>query len=84
MSDYTPTPAQLQALLQYAGKRLGMTPEQLIHTVQTGGIASLENHMSASDSKKFHHLVGDNSKAEQLLRSPQIQKIMNDLLNKQR
>ena len=84
MSDYTPTPAQLQALLQYAGKRFGMTPEQLIRTVQSGGISSLENHMSAADSKKFHHLVGDKAKAEQMMQSPQVQKMINDFLNNQR
>ena len=40
-----PTPAQLQALLQYASKRLGTTPEQLAKTVQSGGLEALASHL---------------------------------------
>ena len=35
------TPEQLQALLQFASKKLGTTPEKLAQTVQTGGLAGL-------------------------------------------
>lgn len=81
MSHYTPTPDQLQALLQYAGKRLGMTPEQLIHTVQSGGISSLEKNMSAADAQKLHAFMGDKQKADQFLQSPKVQQMIARFLN---
>ena len=37
MSGYKPTPEQLQALLQYASGRLGVTPEELKKTLESGG-----------------------------------------------
>lgn len=81
MSHYTPTPDQLQALLQYAGKRLGMTPEQLISTVQNGGVSSLEKNMSPADAKKLHAFIGDKQKADQFLQSPQVQQMIAKFLN---
>lgn len=81
MSHYTPTPDQLQALLQYAGKRLGMSPEQLITAVQNGGISSLEKNLSAADSKKLNTLIGDKQKADQFLQSPQVQQMIAQFLN---
>jgi len=64
------TPDQLQALLGYAAKRLGTTPEQLAATVQNGGLSSLT---SAENAKKIQDLAGDPKRLQQLIGSPEVQ-----------
>lgn len=58
------TPDQLQALMVYASKQLGMTPEQLQKTVQTTDIG---------------RLADDPQKLQQLLHSPQAQALLKSL-----
>ncbi|MBR5135293.1 MAG: hypothetical protein IKV35_06815 [Clostridia bacterium] len=68
-----PTPAQLQALLQFAAQKLGTTPEQLAATVSQNGYDGLLSSLSDSSRKTLETLVSDKSKAEALLSSPQVQ-----------
>lgn len=82
MNDNKLTPEQLQALLKYASKKLGTTPEQLAKTVQTGGSDSLASRLSPADAARFQAVVGDKAKLEQMLRSPQAQQLIDQLLNK--
>ena len=67
-----PTPAQLQALLQYASSRLGMPAEQLARTVADGGYDKLTSSLSADSRRKLEALVGDPQKAQALLSSPAV------------
>ena len=60
-----PTPEQLQALLQFAAKQLGTTPEQLQKTVQNTDVGNL---------------VNDPQKVEQLLSSPKAQALIREWL----
>lgn len=60
-----PTPEQLQALLQFAAKQLGTTPEQLQKTVQNTDVGNL---------------VNDPKKVEQLLSSPKAQALLREWL----
>ncbi len=60
-----PTPEQLQALLQFAAKQLGTTPEQLQKTVQNTDVGNL---------------VNDPKKVEQLLSSPKAQALIREWL----
>ena len=76
-----PTPAQLQALIQYASKRLGTTPDQLLKTVNDGGLAKT---LSPADAAKLQSLIKDKSQAEQLLNSPAARQILDQALKNQR
>lgn len=78
-----PTPAQLQALLQYASKRLGTTPEHLIKTVQAGGLDELAKNLSPNDAAKLQSMTKDKAQAEQLLNSPAAQQLINQILKDQ-
>ena len=80
MSDHPQlTPQQLQALLQYAGKRLGMTPEALARTVQQQGVGSVTSKLPLTDQAKLQAVVGDKARLEQLLQSPQLQQLLRQL-----
>lgn len=77
----TPTPAQLQALLQYVGKKFGVSPDQLLHAVQGGGLEGLSRQLSPENAAKLQQLTGGNTKkAEELLRSPAAQKLLEQVL----
>ncbi len=74
------TPEQLQALLGYASRQLGMTPEQLAQTVKEGGLGAVSNRVSPDNARQIDALVGDRQKAEQFLNSPQVQALLGKLL----
>ena len=74
------TPDQLQALLGYASRQLGMTPEQLAATVKAGGLGALSNSVSPENARRINELVGDRQKAEQFLSSPEVKKALGKLL----
>lgn len=63
------TPDQMQALLGYAAKRLGMTPTQLAQTVQSGGLPT----MSGENAQKIKELAGDPARLQQMLNTPEVQ-----------
>lgn len=68
-----PTPAQMQALLQFAAQKLGTSPEQLAATVSQKGYDGLISSLSPSSRQALESLVSDKAKAEALLSSPQVQ-----------
>ncbi|HJD24518.1 MAG TPA: hypothetical protein H9694_10320 [Firmicutes bacterium] len=74
------TPDQLNALLQFASKRLGTTPEQLAKTVQTGGPGSIASKLPPEKAAQFSSLAGDQAKMQELLSSPQVQKRIEQLM----
>ncbi|MBQ3259260.1 MAG: hypothetical protein IJO75_03750 [Clostridia bacterium] len=73
------TPDQLQALLGYASKRLGMTPEQLARTVQNGGLSALSDRAGAQNAQKINELAGDPARLQQLINSPEVQAFLSKL-----
>lgn len=73
------TPEQLQALLGYASNRLGMTPEQLAQTVQSGGLSSLQNRAGAENTQKFAELANDPKRLQQLINAPEVQAFLSKL-----
>jgi hypothetical protein len=77
------TPDQLQALLNFASKKLGTTPEKLAKTVTEGNLGDLTGHMDPQNAAKINEMVSDRSKAEQLLRTPQAQQLINQFLGGQ-
>lgn len=71
-----PTPAQMNALLQYASKKLGVPPEQLARTVADGGAEALTASLSEDNKKVLASLAGDPKKAEALLNSPAVRRYL--------
>ena len=82
MGENKITQEQLQALMNYASKRLGTTPEKLAKTVQQGGIEGLTSSLSSQEASKVNEVLSDKKKAEQLLNSPEAQKLIQQLLQK--
>lgn len=74
------TPDQLQALLGYASRQLGMSPEALAKTVQSGGIGSLLGNVSPENARKISALIGDTQQAERFLSSPEVRQALGKLL----
>ena len=72
-----PTPEQLQALLQFASKRLGVSPEQLEQSFKSGDFAG---KVDAKTAQKIAALSNNPQAAEQLLQSPKAQEILKKLL----
>lgn len=77
------TPAQMEALLRYASSQLGMTPEALARTVQSGGLSELNKHLPPQKSAKLNALIGDKKQANDWLQSPQTRQLLEDFLKKQ-
>lgn len=70
------TPEQLNALLQFAAKRLGTTPEKLAQTVQNGGLEAVKDSLGADNVKKINNLTADPQQIEQFLQSPQVAQLL--------
>ncbi len=78
------SPEQMQALLRYAARRLGVSPEQLARTLQSDGLDGLKNALSPSDAAALEGLGEvDRARAGQLLRSPEAQQALRRLLGGQ-
>lgn len=73
------TPEQLNALLQFAAKRLGTTPEKLAQTVQNGGLEAVKDKMGADNVKKVTDMAGNPAQIEQFLQSPQVAALLKQL-----
>lgn len=74
------TPEQMRALIEYASKKLGVTPEQLSQTVEGDMAHQLASKVSKEDAAKFQALVGDKDKLETMLKSPRAQQLIEKLL----
>jgi hypothetical protein len=72
------TPDQLQALLTFASKKLGIPEQQLAKTVQTGQTDHLG--LSEENQQKLNSVLGDKAQAEKLMSSPAVQSILETLL----
>ena len=80
MSDFSSlTPQQWQALMQYAGKRLGADPQELVRTVREQGAEGVLSRLSPGDTTKIEAVLGDRDHLDQWLRSPQIQQVLRQL-----
>lgn len=73
------TPQQLQALLQFAAKRLGTTPEQLAKTVQEGGLSAVSDKLGADNLKKVSDLAANPAQIEQFLQSAEVRAMLQKL-----
>ena len=83
MSDKNITPDQMQALLKFASKKLGTTPEKLAETVQSGGLdglSKLSPDLPAKEAGKIDEVLHD--KAQALLQTPEAQRLIEQILGK--
>ncbi len=71
-----PTPAQMNALLQFASAKLGVPADQLAATVARGGYEELTASLSDNSRRTLEALVGDPSQMQALLNSPQVQELL--------
>ena len=74
------TPDQMEALVNFAVGRLGMSPQELKKTVQTDGLAPLTSRLSPENAAKVQGMQADHREAEQLLNSPQVQELLRQLM----
>lgn len=68
-----PTKEQMNALLQYASKKLGVPADQLAQAAATGGYDGLTASLSDNSRRTLQALVGDPEKAKALLATPAMQ-----------
>lgn len=80
MSENQLTPEQMQALLKAASQKLGVTPEKLVQTVNEGRLSDIAPKLSAESRQKLDAFTQDKTQAERLMRSPQMQQLIQKLL----
>lgn len=73
---FSPTPAGMDALLSAAGKQLGTDPQQLRAQLEKGDVQQLLGRMSPQRSAQIGKLLQNPQQLEQLLRSPQVKKLL--------
>lgn len=73
---------ELQKIAQNAGKRLGLTPEQMAAAMNQGGLAALSRQLSAQDTKRLSELLSDPQKAKELMAKPEVKQLLRSLLDK--
>ncbi len=71
-----PSPAQMNALLQYASQKLGIPAEQLAATVSNGGYEALTASLSDSSRRALESLTNDPSQLQALLSSEQVKQLL--------
>lgn len=82
MPDNQLTQQQLYALLQYASRRLDISPAQLAEALAGGQIGDLASRLPPESAARLQSMVGDKARAEQLLNSPQARELLRRLLDK--
>lgn len=66
----------LNALLQIASERLGMTPEDLKSNIESENAESFSNRIRPADLGKLKEILANPEKASQILSSPQAKLLM--------
>ena len=73
------TPDQLNALLTFASAQLGVSPDRLRQTVQTGNTDALSGAVGSQTAAQIGALLNDRQALERLLQSPQAKEILKQL-----
>lgn len=68
------TPQQMEALLAFAARKLGVSQEQLARTLQNGRVGELG--LSEANEKRLSELLGNRQAVSDLLESPQAQELL--------
>ena len=80
------TPEQLEALLTYAGQRLGTTPEALKETMAREGLYGLSRKaadagLSPEAAAQAEAWIRDPEKAEALMNNPAVRRLLGQLFD---
>lgn len=70
----------MQALLKFASKKLGTTPDKLVKTVNEGNLSSLAPNLLGRKAGRSWTRYPQQAQAEQLMQSPQVQQLIERLL----
>ena len=70
------TPAQMNALLQYASAKLGVPPEQLATAASNGGYEGLLSSLSAESRRTLQAMLGNPTQLQALLQSEQVRQLL--------
>lgn len=73
---------QLQNLLNTVSGKLGMKPEDLRKTLESGKIDNAVKNMNTSEQQKIQSIIGDKNKMEKLMQSPQAKALYEKLMGK--
>lgn len=81
MSDpITPTPAQLKKLIAQLAKQQGGAAQGLEQAIDTGNVQDfVQKNLNEEQAKTLQRIMSDQSAVQELLQSPQAQKLMNML-----
>ena len=74
MGENTLTPQQMEALLAFAARKLGVSQEQLARTLQNGRVGELG--LSEANENRLSELLGNRQAVSDLLGSPQAQELL--------
>ncbi len=71
-----PNPAQLNALLNIASKKLGVAPETLAASAANGGYDGLLKSLSPEKRRALEGMLGDPAQLQALLQSEQVRRLL--------
>lgn len=72
-------PAQLDAMLNTLGQRLGRSPDQLRAELSGGQLGGILNSMNSQQAAQLQSILNDPQKLEGILNSPQVKKMLGNL-----
>ncbi len=75
-------PKQVDALLQAASKKLGISPNQLKNELESGKYDKVLQNMSAKDSAMLQKVLKNPKMVEKLISSPQAQALYRKISGK--
>ena len=68
--------SSMEKMIQLASSKLGVSPEKLKRTLESGNIEDMLGSMRREDADKLKKLMNDPSAKEKLLSSPEAAKII--------
>lgn len=75
-----PNNAQVQNLLNTLSKKLGVSPENLKKSVQSGNISSSLKNLDPDEAKKIQEIISNKEASSKILSSNKAQDLMKKIL----
>lgn len=73
---------QLQSLLKTVSGKLGVSQDQLRQALESGKLEGAVKNMGADEKQKIQSIMGNKSKMEKLMQSPQAKALYEKLMGK--
>ena len=70
----------LNDLIQEAGRRSGVDPASLKHTIDSGKLDDLAAKMKPKDAERLRQVLSNPKLAEQMLKTPQAQQLIRQFM----